>query len=177
MDWSANRAWLIAGGMNAKKKKSPDRRLFLVHLVRIAAPRRKQKPWLETRRTLTMSRVAPLKRNVKETISAEWGARAGAGAVSSLFVGPLGLIWSSGPSPRSATVIEVTLRQHLMKKKKFSTICLHFPRSEKKNNRLFSNWIIYFGKQSILPSQTPMLNWLLCPACSGTALFRGGGEG
>ena len=91
--------------------------------------------------------------------------------------------WSSGPFPRSATVIEVTLRQHLMKKKKFSTICLHFPRSEKKknnnnnNNRLFSNWIIYFGKQSILPSQTSMLNWLLCPACSGTALFRGGGEG
>ena len=167
--------------MNAKKKKkSPDRRLFLVHLVRIAAPKRKQKPWLETRRTLTMSRVAPLKRNVKKTISAEWGARAGAGAVSSLFVGPLGLIWSSRPSPRSATVIEVTLRQHLIKKKKFSTICLHFPRSEKKKKktRLFLNWIIYLGKQSILPSQTPMLNWLLCPACcSGTALFRGGGEG
>ena len=101
-----------------KKKKSPDRRLFLVHLVRIAAPRRKQKPWLETRRTLTMSRVAPLKRNVKGKVSAEWGAVAGAGAVSSLFVGPLGLIWSSGPSPRSATVIEVTLRQHLIKKKK-----------------------------------------------------------
>ena len=76
----------------------------------------RQKPWMETRRTLTMSRVAPLKRNVKKTISAEWGAGAGAGAVSSLFVGPLGLIWSSGPSPRSATVIEVTLRQQLIKK-------------------------------------------------------------
>ena len=165
-----------------KKKKSPDRRLFLVHLVRIAAPRRKQKPWLETRRTLTMSRVAPLKRNVKETISAEWGARAGAGAVSSLFVGPLGLIWSSGPSPRSATVIEVTLRQHLIKKKKNSPLSVSIfldlkKKKKKKKTRLFSNWIIYFGKQSILPSQTPMLNWLLCPACSGTALFRGGGEG
>ena len=95
----------------------------------------RQKPWMETRRTLTMSRVAPLKRNVKKTISAEWGAGAGAGAVSSLFVGPLGLIWSSGPSPRSATVIEVTLRQQLIKKKKFSTICLHFPRSEKKKKK------------------------------------------
>ena len=90
--------------------------------------------------------------------------------------------WSSGPSPRSATVIEVTLRQHLMKKKNSPlsvSIFLDLKKKKKikKNNRLFSNWIIYFGKQSILPSQTAMLNWLLCPACSGTALFRGGGEG
>ena len=115
----------------------------------------RQKPWMETRRTLTMSRVAPLKRNVKKTISAEWGAGAGAGAVSSLFVGPLGLIWSSGPSPRSATVIEVTLRQQLIKKKKFSTICLHFPRSEKKKKktRLFSNWIIYFRNKAYYPAK------------------------
>ena len=137
----------------------------------------RQKPWMETRRTLTMSRVAPLKRNVKKTISAEWGAGAGAGAVSSLFVGPLGLIWSSRPSPRSATVIEVTLRQHLIKKKNspLSVSIFLDLKKKKKKNRLFSNWIIYFGKQSILPSQTPMLNWLLCPACSGTALFRWGG--
>ena len=123
------------------KKKSPDRRLLLVHLVRIAAPKRKQKLWLETRRTLTMSRVAPLKRNVKETISAEWGARAGAGAVSSLFVGPLGLIWSSGPFPRSATVIEVTLRQHLIKKKKNSplsvSIFLDLKKKKKKKTGFF----------------------------------------
>ena len=45
---------------------------------------------------------------------------------------------------------------------------------------LFSNWIIYFGKQNILPNQPPMLNCLLCPTgcfSSGTAFFRGGGEG
>ena len=145
----------MAGGMNAKKIQT----WFLVHLVRIAAPKRKQKPWLETRRTLTMSRVAPLKRNVKETISAEWGARAGAGAVSSPFVGPLGLIWSSGPSPRSATVIEVTLRQHLIKKKKilhylspFSSIWKKKKKKKKKTAILKLDNILWETKHTTQPN-------------------------
>ena len=73
----------MAGEMNAKKIQT----WFLVHLVRIAAPKRKQKPWMEARRTLTMSRVAPLKKKCKENVCSRMG---GGGGLQKNFFRPFG---------------------------------------------------------------------------------------
>ena len=158
----------MAGGMNAKKIQT----WFLVHLVRIAAPKRKQKPWLETRPALTMSRVAPSKKNAKKTIAAEWGAgRSPKTFFSALWVS----FWSSSPSPRSATVIEVTLRQDLIKKKKihhylspFSSICflgdLELLNNKKKKKRKTA--VFKLDNKTYLHQRTGRGGWGGCrPPC------------
>ena len=98
----------------------------------------RQKPWMETRRTLTMSRVAPLKKNAKKTFTAEWGA----GVVS-----PLGLILVFGPLPQIYHCsIEVTLRQHLIKKKKNSPLS-------------FSNFLELFSRRPRIVFKLDNILW------------------